>query len=186
MLDNTLEDLKARRRQWEVVADTDGNVISDANKDKGRAEVRRLTALIAEVEAAQALLSGDVGDMSILFLSSLRDEKHAEVKRLDVMSEGAEKGSASRVEMAAASQKALNLARVLDLAIPTLAAIAKQRRVKHRRRGSHYAVVAEDGMVQTERPLRDTDTVVIYRDRDTGRHFVRPPEEFADGRFEGA
>jgi hypothetical protein len=88
--------------------------------------------------------------------------------------------------MAAASQKALNLARVLDLAIPTLAAIAKQRRVKHRRRGSHYAVVAEDGMVQTERPLRDTDTVVIYRDRDTGRHFVRPPEEFADGRFEGA
>lgn len=57
-------------------------------------------------------------------------------------------------------------------------------RWRHKDRNSTYAVVDAQGVVQTRTPLVDCSTVVIYRDEKTGRHYVRPPSEFMDGRFE--
>lgn len=57
--------------------------------------------------------------------------------------------------------------------------------LRHKKRGSTYAVLG-DALLQTERPLRDEDTVTVYRDRETGALFARAPEEMTDGRFEEA
>lgn len=57
------------------------------------------------------------------------------------------------------------------------------RIVRHKRRGSIYRVVG-DGTAQCDKPIRDGDTVAIYRHRTEGRLWVRPPAEFDDGRFE--
>lgn len=62
--------------------------------------------------------------------------------------------------------------------------VNRPQRWRHKARGSTYAVVDAQGVVQTDAPLRDYDMVVIYRDEKTGRHYVRPPGEFMDGRFE--
>lgn len=57
-------------------------------------------------------------------------------------------------------------------------------RWRHKARGSIYTIVDAQGVVQTSTLLSDYETVVIYRDEKTGRHYVRPLGEFMDGRFE--
>lgn len=52
---------------------------------------------------------------------------------------------------------------------------------KHVKRGSLYAEVGEL-TVQTETPIEDGATLVLYRDTDL-RWWGRPPAEFHDGRF---
>lgn len=61
------------------------------------------------------------------------------------------------------------------------------RRIKHKERGSTYAVTGT-AIVQCERPIQDGEIVVLYQGlEDTGfgtSTFVRPPYEMKDGRFE--
>lgn len=54
-------------------------------------------------------------------------------------------------------------------------------KVKHIKRGSTYTVLGE-GKIQTGRPLVDYDQVVVYQG-DDGQIWIRPLEEFRDGRF---
>jgi len=53
---------------------------------------------------------------------------------------------------------------------------------RHRKRGTVYSVLGV-GSLQTSQPLGDGASLVVYRGQD-GRIWVRPAEEFADGRFE--
>lgn len=56
-------------------------------------------------------------------------------------------------------------------------------RVRHKKRGTEYDVLGEADL-QTEKPLRDYAVVMVYRDPTSGRLWVRPVDEFNDGRFE--
>lgn len=57
------------------------------------------------------------------------------------------------------------------------------KRMRHKKRGTVYEVIDEADL-QTEKPLSDYAVVVVYRDPSNGRLWVRPREEFYDGRFE--
>lgn len=57
-----------------------------------------------------------------------------------------------------------------------------ERRYRHLKRGSTYTVV-DDGELQTSRPLVEGDIIRAYRSED-GRLWLRPADEFLDGRFE--
>lgn len=52
----------------------------------------------------------------------------------------------------------------------------------HKRRGTRYSVVGV-ARIQSEYPLNDMESVVIYAGED-GELWARPPAEFHDGRFE--
>jgi len=53
--------------------------------------------------------------------------------------------------------------------------------VRHRK-GGVYEVLGL-AVVQTDTPLADYDVVQVYRNVDAGSLWVRPQEEFDDGRF---
>lgn len=55
------------------------------------------------------------------------------------------------------------------------------KRVRHVKRGSAYIVLGE-AQIQTDTPLKDYDSVVVYQSYD-GKLWVRPVSEFTDGRF---
>lgn len=55
------------------------------------------------------------------------------------------------------------------------------RVVKHRK-GGLYKIVGT-AVVQTKRSLSDYDDVVVYQDINTNQLWVRPRDEFIDGRF---
>ncbi|HML29892.1 MAG: DUF1653 domain-containing protein [Ancylobacter novellus] len=59
---------------------------------------------------------------------------------------------------------------------------AKGTVFRHRKRGSTYTVVA-NATLQTSSPIADDASVVIYQSED-GKLWVRPVDEFFDGRFE--
>ncbi|GLK74581.1 DUF1653 domain-containing protein [Ancylobacter dichloromethanicus] len=59
---------------------------------------------------------------------------------------------------------------------------AKGTVFRHRKRGSTYTVVAS-ATLQTNSPISDDASVVIYQSED-GKLWVRPVDEFFDGRFE--
>ena len=63
-----------------------------------------------------------------------------------------------------------------------MADLTQELRVRHVKRGSEYTIVAL-GKMQCAEPISDMAEVVIYRG-DAGQFWVRPKEEFADGRFE--
>jgi len=52
----------------------------------------------------------------------------------------------------------------------------------HRQRGTAYSVL-EEATAQCAVPIPDDATVQVYRDRKTGDLFIRPLDEFRDGRF---
>lgn len=54
---------------------------------------------------------------------------------------------------------------------------------RYKKRQSIYNVITQTGIVQTATPLTDEARVVIYKSED-GLFFIRPPDEFNDGRFE--
>lgn len=56
-------------------------------------------------------------------------------------------------------------------------------RWRHRKRGTEYELLGEADL-QTEKPLTDYAVVAVYRDVVSGRLWVRPIDEFNDGRFE--
>jgi hypothetical protein len=55
---------------------------------------------------------------------------------------------------------------------------------RHKKRGTHYEIVSAGSISLSGTPLLDGDSVVIYRCKEDGRYWVRPTEEFHDGRFE--
>lgn len=54
--------------------------------------------------------------------------------------------------------------------------------VQHVARGTHYDVVGR-GKIQSDAPLSDMDSVVVYVSRDDGSIWARRESEFLDGRF---
>lgn len=54
---------------------------------------------------------------------------------------------------------------------------------RHRKRGTEYEVIGE-ATAQCDRGIHDYDTVLVYRDKDTGALWIRPIEEFTKDRFE--
>ena len=60
----------------------------------------------------------------------------------------------------------------------------RPERWRHLKRGGVYEIVTAQAVVQTEAPLLDNEIVTVYRDVKTDLYYVRPPEEFMDGRFE--
>lgn len=53
---------------------------------------------------------------------------------------------------------------------------------RHKKRGSTYIVI-ENALLQTDKPITDMTPLVIYIAAD-GTVWVRPRDEFLDGRFE--
>lgn len=54
---------------------------------------------------------------------------------------------------------------------------------KHKKRGTSYSKMGSV-VLQTETPLEDNATAILYRDTKNGQMYVRPATEFNDGRFE--
>jgi len=57
-----------------------------------------------------------------------------------------------------------------------------QPEYKHKQRGTDYMHVGY-GQVQTNKPLKDNESIVAYMDED-GKIWIRSVDEFYDGRFE--
>lgn len=55
-------------------------------------------------------------------------------------------------------------------------------RWRHKKRGTVHTVL-DHAKLQTDKPLEDNAVLIVYRSED-GALWVRPDEEFADGRFE--
>jgi hypothetical protein len=55
---------------------------------------------------------------------------------------------------------------------------------RHRARGTSYTIIGRANL-QTDRPISDDESLVIYRGKD-GALWARPVREFRDGRFEPA
>lgn len=54
---------------------------------------------------------------------------------------------------------------------------------QHRKRGTTYTIIGQ-ALAQCEKPITDNETVLVYRDVDSGKWAIRRPDEFHDGRFE--
>lgn len=65
---------------------------------------------------------------------------------------------------------------------PTIATDEREK-WRHKNRGTTYTIVGK-ARVQCESPLSDNETVLLYRDVDSGEWAVRRPSEYHDGRFE--
>lgn len=75
--------------------------------------------------------------------------------------------------------------------------MADLKRVRHKKRGTTYEILGE-AEAQISNPdtyegdltgpgaryLREGDSLVVYRCIETGKLWLRYPDEFADGRFE--
>jgi len=61
--------------------------------------------------------------------------------------------------------------------------VPMSKRYRHKKRGSTYVVVGT-AQVQAEEPIREDDTVMVYRGEKDGTLWARPLREFQDGRFE--
>ncbi|MFW6002276.1 MAG: hypothetical protein ACOCQD_02965 [archaeon] len=53
---------------------------------------------------------------------------------------------------------------------------------RHKKRGTNYLVIGE-AEVQSSKPIKEGDKVVIYVDNN-GKKWARPSSEFYDGRFD--
>lgn len=91
---------------------------------------------------------------------------------------------------AAASKLIKEMARILD---DEMDHRAKVTQLRHLRRHAIYDVVG-NGTLQVSsglqvingrkvRLLEENDTLVIYRSREDGKYYLRPPEEFTKDRF---
>ena len=60
----------------------------------------------------------------------------------------------------------------------------KQEKWRHKNRGTTYTIIDSHTLVQCEKPLTDNETVLLYRDTESGKWAVRRSNEFHDGRFE--
>jgi hypothetical protein len=70
----------------------------------------------------------------------------------------------------------------LNLAISE--AISKREHVRHIKRGSTYRVLGKGKIQVSGNPLVDYAEVVVYASDETGDIWIRPIDEFEDGRFE--
>jgi nucleotide-binding universal stress UspA family protein len=55
---------------------------------------------------------------------------------------------------------------------------------RHKKRGTLYAQLGSANLQSSAGPVLDNDEVVAYIGLDDGRMWVRPTDEFLDGRFE--
>lgn len=57
-------------------------------------------------------------------------------------------------------------------------------RYRHKIRGGSYKVLRSDATLQAGWVGRDRTLMVVYEDQLSGKVYVRPSDEFWDGRFE--
>ncbi|USN16059.1 hypothetical protein PAPPERLAPAPP_03180 [Brevundimonas phage vB_BpoS-Papperlapapp] len=166
-------------RQNQQVLDTDGNLYSDHHRAAARKALEEHRAIWTELTQP---ISGVRAGKALDILNALLIDDRFESKRLDRLVEGTEKGSFSREEMDREIKMRDERAEAVQTALILLAEAAERPTLRHKKRGTTYAVHAV-GMLQTERPLTDGAALTIYRDEIDGAWFLRPPAEMQDGRF---
>lgn len=165
-------------RQNQHVLDADGNIFSDQHRQKARKEIEVHNAILAELDAVnQPMEAAPCLDV----LTEMLEHHTKRLHSLDVRIEGVGAG-ASRDAMTNEVGYLKPERDALEAAVLAQREIAARPTVTHLKRGSHYDEYGR-GILQTERPLKDNDEIVIYRDRLSRRWFVRPPTEMDDGRF---
>ena len=181
MFDHAIAYHREQIRQNQHVRDADGNLYSDHHRAEARKALAEHETILAELTRPY---EGVKGIKAIEVLKALVIDDRYEAKRLDRLSEGTEKGSFSRQEMAREIAKRTERADAVEVALVLLTEAAERPVIRHKKRGSTYDLYTGDALLQTDHPLKDNDTVGVYRDRASGRWFVRASGEMVDGRFD--
>lgn len=104
---------------------------------------------------------------------------------LEAVAEAARKamqGSVDPVESPNATVIALHKANKLRRTLAALDALGPADGWRHKKRGTTYKVIGT-AEVQAEDCILEGDLVIVYRADSDGKLWVRPTEEFYDGRF---
>lgn len=181
MFDHAIAYHREQIRQFQHVLDADGNIYSDQHRAEAEKKLAEHKVILDELTRPAA---GVKGDRAIDVLSAQMVDDRFEAKRLDFLSEGTEKGSYSRSEMAHEIFKRTQRADALEIALALLTEAAERPVIRHKVRESTYDVYATEALLQTDQPLSDNAIVAVYRDPQSGRWFVRATAEMTDGRFD--
>jgi hypothetical protein len=177
----TMGNLWARERAARVAAEAEVGWLEAARGPEMADEITNLRAAISKLIGTNRMLKQQVEDRDTT-ITRLTAEVERLRAALAITTEGLEWCVIRAEAMATPDVDAGNFARVcLDKA---RTALKEPRTPTHRhiKRGSTYTAIAV-GTAQTADKITDNTPVVIYRAED-GSWWVRPQDEFNDGRFE--
>lgn len=181
MFDHAIAYHREQIRQYQHVLDADGNLYSAQHRAEARKALAEHRLILDELTRP---FEGVKGVKALDVLKALVVDDRYEAKRLDRLSEGTEKGSFSRQEMVREITQRTERADAVEVALVLLTEAAERPVIRHRKRGTTYDLYTDDALLQCTYPLKDNDIVGVYRDRESGRWFVRAGGEMVDGRFE--